>query len=73
MRVIKELDNGKVLVKNKNGVKFKRQRMECRTRVLGYHRPVQAYNKGKKSEYYSRKNFKEEEKSLNNKFNKKYE
>lgn len=28
--------------------------------VMGYHRPVSEFNKGKKSEYYSRKCFTEE-------------
>lgn len=33
---------------------------EIWTRVMGYHRPVSEFNRGKKSEYYSRKCFKEE-------------
>lgn len=33
---------------------------EVWTRVMGYHRPVDSFNKGKKSEYYSRKCFTEE-------------
>lgn len=37
-----------------------RQPCEIWTRVMGYHRPVSEFNKGKKSEYYSRKCFKEE-------------
>lgn len=36
-----------------------RQPCEIWTRVMGYHRPVSEYNKGKKSEYYSRKCFTE--------------
>lgn len=31
-----------------------RQPCEIRTRVMGYHRPVSEFNKGKKSEFYSR-------------------
>lgn len=31
-----------------------RQACEVWTRVMGYHRPVSEFNKGKKSEYYSR-------------------
>lgn len=31
-----------------------RQPCEIWTRVMGYHRPVSEFNKGKKSEYYSR-------------------
>ena len=34
-----------------------RQKCEIWTRVMGYHRPVSEFNKGKKSEYYSRKCF----------------
>lgn len=37
-----------------------RQPCEIWTRVMGYHRPVSEYNKGKKSEFYSRVCFKEE-------------
>ena len=37
-----------------------RQSCEIWTRVMGYHRPVSEFNKGKKSEYYSRKCFVEE-------------
>lgn len=36
-----------------------RQPCEVWTRVMGYHRPVSEYNKGKKSEFYSRKCFSE--------------
>lgn len=31
---------------------------EIHTRVMGYYRPVSQFNKGKKSEFYSRKYFK---------------
>jgi hypothetical protein len=31
-----------------------RQACEVWTRVMGYHRPVDSFNRGKKSEYYSR-------------------
>ena len=34
-----------------------RQPCEVWTRVMGYHRPVSEFNRGKKSEYYSRKCF----------------
>ena len=37
-----------------------RQACEIWTRVMGYHRPISEFNKGKKSEYYSRKCFSEE-------------
>lgn len=37
-----------------------RQPCEVWTRVMGYHRPVSEFNKGKKSEYYTRVCFKEE-------------
>lgn len=37
-----------------------RQPCEIWTRVMGYHRPVSEFNRGKKSEYYSRKTFAED-------------
>lgn len=37
-----------------------RQKCEIWTRVMGYHRPVSEFNKGKKSEFYSRQNFSEQ-------------
>ncbi|MGN7613058.1 anaerobic ribonucleoside-triphosphate reductase [Magnetococcales bacterium HHB-1] len=36
-----------------------RQPCEVWTRVMGYHRPVSAFNPGKQSEYAERKMFKE--------------
>ena len=36
-----------------------RQPCEVWTRVMGYLRPVSEFNKGKKSEFYSRQYFKE--------------
>jgi len=36
-----------------------RQKCEVWTRVMGYHRPVDSFNKGKKAEYYERVCFKE--------------
>ena len=36
-----------------------RTRCEIWTRVMGYYRPVSAFNKGKQSEYYDRKYFNE--------------
>lgn len=38
---------------------FLRRPVECWTRVMGYFRPVSSFNKGKKSEFYHRKWFKE--------------
>lgn len=38
-----------------------RQRCEVWTRVMGYHRPVSAYNPGKKSEHVERMHFVESE------------
>ena len=32
-----------------------RQKCEIWSRVMGYHRPVSEYNRGKKVEYYERK------------------
>lgn len=37
-----------------------RQPCEIWSRVMGYHRPVDAWNKGKKEEFYQRKCFTEE-------------
>ena len=42
-----------------NNQESKRVRCEVWTRVMGYHRPVSNYNRGKKSEHYSRKHFEE--------------
>ena len=36
-----------------------RQRCECWTRVMGYYRPVDSFNVGKKAEYKDRKCYKE--------------
>ncbi|MBL4661713.1 MAG: oxidoreductase [Alcanivoracaceae bacterium] len=36
-----------------------RQKCEVWTRVMGYHRPVSEFNKGKKSEHQQRQHFKE--------------
>lgn len=38
------------------------ERTQCEvwSRVMGYHRPVSEFNKGKKSEFYARKCFTEE-------------
>jgi len=49
----------------------KRTKCEVWTRVMGYHRPVQNFNPGKKSEHYSRIHFKEG-KSINSEFENKY-
>ncbi len=38
----------------------KRQKCEVWTRVMGYHRPVTAFNEGKQSEYHERKMFTEQ-------------
>lgn len=37
-----------------------RQPCEIWTRVMGYHRPIDSFNRGKKSEFYARKCFTEE-------------
>ncbi|WP_025129124.1 anaerobic ribonucleoside-triphosphate reductase [Pseudomonas sp. PH1b] len=36
-----------------------RQRCEVWTRVMGYHRPVSAFNPGKQSEHHERRHFQE--------------
>ena len=42
-----------------------RQRCEVWTRVMGYHRPVQSFNVGKKGEFAERKYFQESKCGLN--------
>ena len=37
-----------------------RQRCEVWTRVMGYHRPVSSFNRGKKGEYHERQYFRED-------------
>lgn len=50
----------KVKFTNPDWTEVLRQSVECYTRVMGYCRPVSQFNKGKKSEFYSRKYFAEE-------------
>ncbi|MDD3066428.1 MAG: anaerobic ribonucleoside-triphosphate reductase [Candidatus Gracilibacteria bacterium] len=45
----------------------KRTRCEVWTRVMGYHRPVDNFNVGKKAEHYSRHHFSEQA-TINSKF-----
>ncbi len=52
---IKELNKKEILEK----LKEKRQKCMVYTRVMGYHRPVESFNIGKKSEHKERKHFKE--------------
>jgi len=52
---IKELNKEEILEK----LKDKRQKCMVYTRVMGYHRPVESFNIGKKSEHRQRKHFKE--------------
>ena len=40
-------------------VEHKRQKCMVYTRVMGYHRPVESFNIGKKAEHKERKYFKE--------------
>ena len=44
---------------NEKGQTIQRTPCEVYTRVMGYLRPAKQYNIGKKSEFYSRKYFKE--------------
>lgn len=41
-----------------------RQRCEVWTRVMGYHRPVSAFNVGKQGEFNERKHFEEQRAAL---------
>ncbi len=52
---VKELNKKEILEK----LKDKRQKCMVYTRVMGYHRPVESFNIGKKSEHRQRKHFKE--------------
>jgi len=52
---------------NKEGKEIQRTPCQVFTRVMGYLRPVNQYNIGKKSEFYSRKYF-DEGRSENSKF-----
>jgi len=42
---------------NDKGEEVKRQRCEVYSRVVGYIRPIDAWNEGKKSEFNDRVNF----------------
>ncbi len=53
--MIKEINKQQILEK----LKGKRQKCIVYTRVMGYHRPVESFNIGKKSEHKKRKYFKE--------------
>ena len=53
--MIKEINKQQILEK----LKEKRQKCMVYTRVMGYHRPVESFNIGKKSEHKERKYFKE--------------
>lgn len=44
-----------------------RQKCEVYTRVMGYHRPISQFNEGKKSEYYSRTYFAQDQ-TFNSRF-----
>jgi hypothetical protein len=55
---------------DKNGEKIERTRCEIYTRVMWYHRPVTSFNIWKKSEFYSRTYFKENNANLD--FSKQY-
>jgi len=52
---VKELTKEEILEQ----LKEKRQKCIVYTRVMGYHRPVESFNIGKKSEHKQRKHFKE--------------
>lgn len=55
---------------NEEGQEIERTRCEIYTRVMWYHRPVSSFNIWKKSEFYSREYFKED--NINNNFVEKY-
>jgi anaerobic ribonucleoside-triphosphate reductase len=51
----------------KDLLQSQRTRCEVWTRVMGYHRPVDNFNVGKKAEHYSRNHFSEQA-TINSKF-----
>ena len=55
---VKEISREEVLEK----LKRKRQKCMVYTRVMGYHRPVESFNIGKKAEHKERKFFKDSHK-----------
>jgi len=61
---------------SKNGDEIERTACEIYTRVMWYHRPVSSFNIWKKSEFYSRIYFKQQEcvtiNNTNLEFSKKY-
>lgn len=67
------LRNKKYYILTTKSMETNLQRTKCEiyTRVMGYFRPVSHFNIGKKSEFYSRKYFKEET-SMNSEFIKNY-
>lgn len=57
-----ELSHNQFNPKEENDMKIdnqERQKCEVWTRVMGYHRPVSAFNKGKQSEHKERQHFQE--------------
>ncbi|WP_316863331.1 ribonucleoside triphosphate reductase [uncultured Cohaesibacter sp.] len=54
-------DNEFVMIEGVELLNAERQPCEIWTRVMGYHRPVSSFNKGKKGEYAERRTFKESE------------
>ena len=50
-------------MKTKQIPEEQRQKCEVWTRVMGYHRPVESYNAGKKAEYDERKFFRADAKT----------
>lgn len=57
---MRNLDAGQLSV---NGVTLRedeRQPCEIWTRVMGYHRPVSSFNRGKKGEFHERRYFSED-------------
>ncbi len=53
-KLLKELEELNRELENVKG-----EKCEVWTRVMGYHRPVSEFNRGKKSEFYERRYFEE--------------
>jgi len=52
-------------MKNKENLEEKRTKCEVYSRVVGYLRPVEQWNKGKREEFEDRKTFDNQVKELN--------
>jgi len=60
MQTLTQAIEQKEIVPSKDAIKLapeERQLCEVWTRVMGYHRPVSSFNRGKQGEFHERKSF----------------